>query len=258
MRILKAIAILMPAMLLLGCAAVPDDRSRAMAELAPTGTLRVAINLGNPVLAGRDPLTGELQGVSIELARKFSADAGLALRLVSYASAGKVVEALSRSEWDLAFLAVDPVRAEKISFTEPYLLMDGVYLVRDESPIRGLADVDLPGIRIVVGAGSTYDLFLSRKLKFAHLVRTDTSLEVVSVFLGGGYEVAAGVRRQLARDASRIPGLRLIDEAFMNINQAIAVPAGRPHAAQFARDFVSSIVRNGFARNLLESYCSGD
>ena len=183
--------------------------SLSLALLAPTGKLRAAINFGNPVLAAKDAATGQPRGVSVDLALELGRRLGVPVELVSYDAAGKVVEALKSSAWDVAFLAIDPARAAEITYTPPYVVIEGAYLVPRDSLIRSNEDVDRPGVRIAVATGSAYDLYLSRVIKQATLVRTPNSLEVTDMFVAQKLEVRAGVKQQLEADARRVPGLRL-------------------------------------------------
>lgn len=218
----------------------------------PAGKLRASINLGNPILAGTDPVSGEPTGVSVDLARAFAARLGVQLELVVFDAAGKSVHAVSDEQADFGFFAVDPLRGEKIAFTEPYVLIEGYYLVPDASPIRTNADVDQPHHRVAVGKGSAYDLFLTRELKNAKIVRAPTSPTVVRTFLEQGLEVAAGVKQQLEADARLAPGLRLLDERFMVIRQAMGVPKSRgAAAADVLSAFVEDMKASGFVANAL-------
>ena len=226
--------------------------SAAAAELAPSGTLRAAINFGNPILANRDPVTGEPRGVSVDLARELSRRLGTRLELVTYTAAGKVVEGAKGNAWDVAFVAIDPVRGADMDQTAPYVIIEGAYLVPQASPINANADVDHDGVRIVVGAGSVYDLYLTRELKRAQLVRAPTSPAVADMLVAGNYEVAAGVRQQLESDAKRIPGVRLLDGRFMVIEQAMAVPKGRAAGARYLSEFVESVKASGFVAEALQ------
>lgn len=196
-----------------------------LADLAPTGALRASINLGNPILAGLDAQR-QPAGVSVDLANALAQRLGVALELVVVDAAGKSVDVVSQEQADVGFFAIDPRRAASIRFTEPYVLIEGWYLVRADSPIRGNAEVDRAGNRVVVGQGSAYDLFLTRELRHAEIVRAPTSPAVVQTFLDTQCEVAAGVRQQLEADAAHRPGLRLLDERFMVIRQAMGFPPG--------------------------------
>ena len=157
--------------------------SAAVADLAPTGKFRAAINFGNPVLAIKDEATGQPSGVSVDLARELARRLGVPVELVTYQAAGKVTEALKSGAWDVAFLAIDPVRAAEISYTPPYVVIEGAYLVPHDSLIRGNEEVDRAGVRIAVATGSAYDLYLTRALKAATLVRTPISGEVTDMFI---------------------------------------------------------------------------
>ena len=243
------LALLAAGALCSAAAASPD--SAAARELAPSGKLRAAINVGNPILATRNGAGGEPQGVSVDLARELARRLEVPLELVVYNAAGKVVEAARNQEWDVGFVAIDPERAVGISFTAAYVVIEGSYLVRQDSPIRSNAEVDRPGVRVAVGKGSVYDLFLAREIKHAELVRAPTSPEVTNVMLAQGYEVAAGITQQLQADAKRIPGLRLLDGRFMVINQAMAMPAGRPAGARYLAGFVEEMKASGFVKDSL-------
>jgi polar amino acid transport system substrate-binding protein len=232
-----------------GCASMEAPRS----DLAPSGKLRAAINLGNPVLAGRSA-SGELHGVSVDLARELAKRLGVEAELIAFPSAGKTVEAGRSGAWDIAFVALDPARAAEIAQSPPYVVIEGAYLVKDGSPLKSNADVDRPGNRIVVGRGSAYDLYLTRSMKQAKLERVPTSGEVVSAFVKGGFEVAAGVKQQLEMDAKKTPGVRLLPGRFMVINQAMASQRGKEAGAKFVRDFIEDAKASGFVAKALERH----
>lgn len=225
-----------------------------VADLAPTGKLRAAVNFDNALLASKDPVSGEPGGISAELARELARRLGVGVEFVPYYAAGKVVEGMRTDGWDICFLAVDPVRAALIDFTAPYAVIEGAYLVAGDSPLHDNAEVDRPGTRILVSTGSAYDLFLTRALKHASLVRTPTAREVVDLFVVQRYEVAAGVRPALEADARRVPGLRLLPGRFMAIHQAMGTPRGREAGAAYLHAYVeemkaSDFVAQSFARN---------
>ncbi|QXI30664.1 transporter substrate-binding domain-containing protein [Pseudomonas vanderleydeniana] len=219
-------------------------------ELAPRGVLRAAINYGNPVLAqqGRD---GTPQGVSVALAKALAEELGVLLEMVTFDAAGKVFTALEEGAWDVAFLAIEPVRAQQIAFSEPYVLIEGTYLVAADSPYLKVEDLDQPGLRLAVGKGAAYDLFLSRTLQHAQLERADTSAGAVDLYLARGLDAAAGVRQPLEKVAAGDPRLRVLDGAFTSIRQAMAVPIRRKAAAAYVRDFVERRKVEGFVRAAL-------
>lgn len=218
----------------------------AVADLAPTGKLRAAINFDNPILASKDATTGEPGGISVELSRELARRLAVPVEFVPYHAAGKVVEGLKSGAWDVCYLAVDPVRAAAISFTAPYVVIEGVYLVAEASPIRSAAEVDRPGVRVAVCAGSAYDLFLSRELKQATIARAPTAGAVTDLFVAEKLDVAAGVRPQIEADVRRVPGLRLLPGRFMLINQAMGTPRGRDAGARYLHDFIEEMKTSGF------------
>ena len=187
----------------------PIDDPTLIAEVAPTGKLRAVINLGNAVLARQQPDSDEPAGVSVDLARAFARLLGLEVELIPVKVAAEAVAAVTEERADIGFFAIDPGRGAGIAFTAPYVLIEGAYLVRNDSPLTDNAQVDAPGRDIVVGKGSAYDLYLSRHIQHASLVRAASSQAVVDTFLSGNHQVAAGVRQQLEADAARVPGLRL-------------------------------------------------
>ena len=232
--------------LLAACAGVPSQPPAPLSELAPTGKLRAAINFGNPILATRDAATGEARGVSVDLARELGRRLGVPVELVTFNAAGKVVEAVKAEQVDIAFVAIDPVRGADMLQTPPYVIIEGAYLVRKDSPIKTNAEVDRPGNRIAIGNGSVYDLYLTREVKAATLLRAPTSPTVVDFFVAQNLEVAAGVKQQLQSDVKRLPGLRLLDGRFMVIQQAMGLPKGRDASARYLTSFVEEMKASGF------------
>lgn len=241
------------AALLAGCALQPQAADTVRAQLAPTGTLRAAINFGNPVLASRGA-DGQPQGVSVDLAREAARRLQLPIELVTFTSAGATVEGVKAGQVDLAFVAIDPVRGADMDYTAPYVIIEGAYMVREGSPLRSNEDVDRAGTRVVVGRGSAYDLYLTRALKQATLVRAPTSQAVTDQFLAQGLEVAANVRQQAEADAKRIGGLRLLPGRFMVIEQAMGVPKGRTAAQAWLSDFIEEMKASGFVAQALQRH----
>jgi polar amino acid transport system substrate-binding protein len=245
---------------LAACSTSPSTTMTAMpspavvSQLAPSGKLRAAINFGNPILARRDGPNGEPRGVSVDLARELARRLGVEPQLVLYNAAGKVVEGVKAGEWDIGFVAIDPARAVDMDYTAPYVIIEGAYAVPSNSPIRENAEVDRAGNRIVVGQGSAYDLYLSRELKNARIVRAPTSPAVVDTMVREGAEVAAGVKQQLQADIKRVPNVRMLDGRFMVINQAMAVAKGRPEGARYVATFVEEMKRSGFVAEALRRH----
>jgi polar amino acid transport system substrate-binding protein len=221
-------------------------------DLAPTGKMRVGINYGNPVLAARDPAGGELRGVAVDLARELGRRVDLPVELVGYDAAGKMVEGLKTGAWDIAFLAVDPGRESEISFTPPYIEIEGTYLVPSGSPLQTIADVDRKGVRIALAAGAAYDLFLSRNLQHAQPVRAPDPKAAFELLVAGKVEALAGVKQTMVTNAGRLPGSRVLDGRFMAIGQALGIPKGRDAGAHYLREFIEDVKASGFVARAIE------
>lgn len=220
-------------------------------DTAVAGVLTVAVNYGNPMLAYRDT-NGAPAGVSIDLARRIATSLSLGCQFVTFDAAKDATAAVGAGACDLGFFAADPARAEKVTFTHAYLAIQGNFLVRDGSAYLCNEDVDRKGVLIAVGRGSAYDLFLSRTLQRATLVRECTSPEVVDTFIRLDLDVAAGVRAQLEADAARIGGLRLIQPCFMLIRQAMGVPkALEARLIGPLNQFIARSIADGFIADAL-------
>lgn len=222
--------------------------------LSPTGKLRAAINFGNAVLAKEDPNTGAASGVTVDLAQELAQRLGLALELKTYRGAGLVVAAVKEEDVDIAFVAIDPLRAEDVAYTAAYVVIEGAYLVRESSVLTDNAQVDKKPNRVVVGKGSAYDLYLSRVLKEAVVEHASTSQSVVDHFLASGAEVAAGVKQQLEIDVARLGGLRILPGRFMAIHQAMGTPHSRQAALGYLSQFIEDMKANGFVAKTLERH----
>ena len=211
-------------------------------------TLSAAINLGNIVLA-RTEADGRAAGITVDLAGKIADALGLGLALHTYPTAGKVVDDAAGGIWDIAFLAIDPKREEVLSFTAPYITIQGTVLVQDDAPWRSVSEMDQPGTVINVGKGAAYDLYLSRALRNAVLNRYPSSQHAIAAFLEGEGDMAAGVRQPLELAAGRHAGFRVLPDNFTQIRQAVCVP--RPKAALYAR--VSELVTQWRSDGTLEA-----
>lgn len=210
-------------------------------DLAPTGAVRAAINLGNPVLA--QGTADDPRGVTVDVARELSRRLGVPVRFLVFDAAGKVFEALKSGAWDVAFLAIEPVRAAEIAFTSPYVVIEGVYAVAHDSPLATIADVDRPGVRIAVNSGSAYDLYLTRTLKGASIVRAG---DAAAAFERDRLEVLAGVRQPVEAYVASRPGLRLIAGRFMEIRQAMGTPKDRRTGVRYLSAFIDELKASGF------------
>jgi polar amino acid transport system substrate-binding protein len=221
---------------------------------APTGKLRAAINQGNSVLVQKQADGSEPKGVTIMLAKELGKRLGVPVELVLFNAAGEVFAALKEGRWDIAFLAIEPVRAAEIDFTAAYVNIEGAYMVPKDSPLQTPADVDKKGIRIAVGKGSAYDLYLTRTIKNAEIMRASTGGGQASIdlFLKDKFEVAAGVRQPIAEYAKTNPNVRVMAQRFMAIEQAMGTPKGRGAAVPYLKGFVEEMKKSGFVADALK------
>jgi len=234
-------------------AAAQTPSPAALKDLTPTGRLRAAINFGNGVLAQKGA-NGEPRGVSAELAAALAKKLGVPLDTVKFEAAGKVFAALAKGEVDVGFIAIEPKRAAEVTFSPPYVLIEGTYLVRQDSPLKDVDDVDKPGIKIGVGLASVYDLYLTRTLKHASLVRAKVggAAAGIPVFLEQKLDAAAGVREPLDAYVKEHPEFRVMKGAFEQIRQAMATQKEKPAGAAYVRAFIEEMKANGFVADALK------
>lgn len=213
-------------------------------ELAPSGSIRAAVHFGNTAIAHRDERTGEPSGTAVELVDQLAHRLGAARQLLTYAGAGEMFQAGLGGEWDLGFLAVDPARARAMDFTLPYLVLEGAFLVRRDSPFRTLPDLDVTSVHVAAVEASFHDLHLTRRLRHARLVRSKTLMDAVAQLLAGSLDAVAGLRPTLAAVAASQVGLRVIDGRYAAVQQAIAIPKGRPAALKYLNSFLEEARTN--------------
>ncbi|MET3597120.1 polar amino acid transport system substrate-binding protein [Mesorhizobium shonense] len=208
-----------------------------VAELAPNGTIRAAINAANAALVQVDPSSGEIAGPSSDIARRLGSELGAQVSLVRYPTAGGIMAAIDRDEWDIALIAEDPSRADRLFFSPPYAIIAATYAVRVDLPCRTSNDVDASGVRIATARSAAYTSRLERLIKRATLVYADDPSSAFALMVGGECDAAAGIRESLARFAVGAPGVRVVDGAFSEIKQTIAIRHGSPQAAAHLTDF---------------------
>ena len=226
----------------------------AKSELAPAGKLRVGINYGNFLLVNQDPASGEYRGIAVDLGRELGRRLGAPVELVPFATAGKLADAVKTGAWDVAFLGNEPQRAGDIAFSPAYLEIEATYLVPAGSKIRTIADVDREGVRIATAVNSAYDLYLSRTLKHATLVRANAIQGSYDVFVKDKLEVLSGLRPRLVTDAETLPGSRVLEGRFTAVQQSVGTPQGRPAAAAYLSEFAREIKTSGFVAEAIERH----
>jgi polar amino acid transport system substrate-binding protein len=231
---------------------MPECSPAAVSQLAPTGKLRAAINFANNLLTAKDPATGAASGIALDLVRELGRRLGVPVEIVGYDSPGALADAVKSGVWDVGLIGAEPQRAQDITFTPAYLEIEATYLVPPGSPLRTIADVDREGVRIALLARSAYDLYLSRNLQHAELVREKSFDATFQRFVADKLDAIAGLRAQLEGDAERLPGSRLLDGRFTAVQQAIGTPKDRTAGAHYLREFVADLKATGLMARTIE------
>jgi len=224
----------------------------AIADLAPTGKLRLGINYSNFLLTAKDPVTGEGRGIAIDLGRELGRRLGVPVEVVGYPSPGELADAAGKGVWDVGFLGAEPKRANEIDFTAAYVEIEATYLVPPGSPLKTIADVDREGVRIAVPAKSAYELYLSRTLKHAKLVLEQGADNAFKRFVGDRLEALAGLKPRLVTDHDKLPGSRIIDGRFTAVQQAAGTPKGRSAGAAYLRAYIEDVKATGLVARTIE------
>ena len=234
---------------------MPSKVSRdVIAELAPTGVLRAGINLGNFLLvSGKDP-AGDPAGVAPDLAREIALRLGVPVAYVPFARPGELADAAGRGIWDIGLIAAEPARAETIAFSPAYAEIEATYLVPAGSPLTTIEEVDRPGVRIAIAARSAYDLWLSRHLRYAELVRSGSLDASFEQFVAEKLDALAGLRPRLLQDVEKLPGARILDGRFTAVQQAVGTAKANEAGARFLRDFVEEAKASGLVALLIERH----
>ena len=228
--------------------ATPAVRS----EIAPTGTLRVGVNMSNFLLTRTDEATGKPAGLAVDLGRELAKRLGLPVEIIPYPNPGALADAAKSGVWDVGFLGAEPQRANEIDFTAAYVEIEATYLVPGGSPLETIADVDCEGIQIAVPTKAAYELYLTRNLKHAKLVHEKGADNAFKRFVDDKLHALAGLRPRLVTDQENLPGSRIIDGRFTAVQQAAGAPKGRSAAAQYLREFIEDVKASGLVAKTIE------
>jgi polar amino acid transport system substrate-binding protein len=224
-----------------------------VADIVRAGKIRVAIGLGTPALAIKNAATGEMRGPAVDLGRALAARIGVEFVAVEYPRPGAIMDGIRTNAWDVTFLVADPERAAVTEFSLPYMQSDFTYLVMDGSPIRSVADVDRPGVRIAGPRGDASLLLLSRMLKRAELVGTDTLDAAVELVRTGGADGRAAPRPVLLAESARLPGSRVLDDGFALISYVAMVPKGQAGRLAYVSEFIEEAKSGGLVKRTIEA-----
>ena len=228
-----------------------DVSPAVRSELAPTGKLRVGLNMSNFLLTATDAATGKPKGLAADMGMELGRRLGVPVELVPFPNPGAVADAAKTGVWDVGFIGAEPQRATEIDFTAAYVEIEATYLVPPGSPIKAIPDVDRPGTRIAISDRSAYDLYLTRHLKHAELIRARGD-DVFKRFLSDQLDAMAGLRPGLVKNQEKLPGSRILDGNFTAVQQAAGAPKGRPAGAKYLREFIEDAKASGLVAKLIE------
>jgi polar amino acid transport system substrate-binding protein len=231
---------------------MPEVSAALRSEFAPTGKLRVGLNMSNFLLTAKDPATGAPRGLAFDLGTELAQRLGLPVEFLQYPNPGALAEAAKTGVWDVGFLGAEPQRANEIDFTPAYVEIEATYLVPPGSPLQKIGDVDSKGVRIAVSAKSAYDLYLARNLKNAELVPIPGADDAFKRFVDEKMGALAGLKPRLVTDCENFPGSRILDGRFTAVQQAAGTPKGRPAAAKYLRDYIEDAKAKGLVAKLIE------
>lgn len=237
--------------ILTGCATTAD-RTLVMKELAPSGTLRAGINFGNSLLTKRPATGGVPGGVAVDLAGELAKRLGVPLTLVTFDSPGQAADAVAQGAWDVVFLASGPERGATIDFSPPYVQLEASYLVAPGSSIGTVEQADRPGVRIGVGAKTAYELYLTRTLRNAELVRVRTNAEAIELMRQRRIDAIAALSEMLQSYVKQVPGSIVLPGHFVLADQSVGTPKGRSAGAQFVARFVEEAKSSGLIEELIK------
>ena len=229
-------------------------QQEVVSQLAPTGVLRAAINMGNFLLVTGKSASGDPEGVAPDMAREIAGRLGVPVAYLPYARPGELADAAGTGVWDIGLIGAEPQRAEKISFSPAYVEIEATYLVPAGSSLKTIAEVDRPGVRIAVSARSAYDLWLARNIKNAEVVRANGGEATFKIFVDDKMDALAGLRPGLLGEVQKLPGARILDGQFTAVQQAVGTAKTNSAGAAFLRDFVEEAKESGLVARLIERH----
>jgi len=251
---LQPFTVALTALMIVGCATPVHVPDAARMELAPTGTLRAGMNLGNTLFTTKDPATDELRGVSVDVMRELASRLGVPVEFVVYATPGEVADAVQKETWDVAILAIEESRAVAIAFSPPITGVEATYAVHNDSPLQSIQQVDATGIRISAAEKAGYELYLTRTLRNATLVRPQGFQAAIDLFNERGADAVAGLRPMLLESMDKMPEARLVEGRFMVVNHGLGVRKENAAAAAYLKAFVDDLNASGFVARSIERH----
>ncbi|MFY9317030.1 MAG: transporter substrate-binding domain-containing protein [Burkholderiales bacterium] len=250
---LRTLVAALSAVALAGCMTTPPVSEAARTELAPAGKLRAGMNWGNTLFTQKDA-AGQPRGVSVDIMRELASRLGVQLELVMHATPGEVADAVDKNTWDVAILAIEQSRAQTIAFSPPISEIEATYVVHKDSPLKNVAQVDAAGVRIAAPNKAGYELYLTRTLRAATLVRTKSFGESIEVFNARRADAVAALKPNLLESMSKLPEGRMLEGKFMTVNHGLGTPRARSAGAAYLKAFVEDMNASGFIARSIEQH----
>jgi len=223
-------------------------------EMAPTGTLRVAINMRNPLLVTGRSESGDPQGLAPSMAAAFAERLGVPVQYLPYAGPGEIADSSAEDLWDVGMIGADPERGTHVNFTSPYCEIEATYMVPEDSSFVSCAEVDKEGVRIAVCARAAYDLWLERNIVQATVQRAEGHEATYQLYTSEKFEALAGLRSKFSEDITRFPGHRLLPDKFMAVQQAACTKKGRKQGFEFLSEFIEEAKSSGLVQKLIDEF----
>jgi polar amino acid transport system substrate-binding protein len=233
--------------------AILSQAAHAADDLAPGGTLRAAYLATNPAQAVKDPVTGDIRGVSADLARDLGKRHNMPVSLIPSANPAAVIAAVTKGEADIGFVAFAPERVGTVEFSQVYMLVQQSFIVPDNSRIKSVKDVDAAGLRIAGSAGDSVTLYMKRKLKQATLIETEnTPADVKRRFAAGEIDAFGASRQRLTNMLKDTPGYRILPDSLFGVTQTIIVPKDKAEVLDTVNRFIDDTRKSGLLQAAID------
>ena len=223
-------------------------------KLAPTGILRVGINMSNFLMINGKDSDGLPDGVSPDIGKKLARELNVECKLVQFKKPGLLADAVNENMWDIGNIACEKERSKTIDFTNPYVNIDANFMFRKKDNFKTNDDINLPEIKIAVLERSAYDLWLTENFKKAELIKVNTMDDSHKLFREGGADVLAGLKPKLIEELKLNSDFKIISNPFTYIKQSIGIKKGNPEILDFLNDFISKLIKEGYVESLLKKH----
>ena len=223
-------------------------------KIAPTGVLRIGVNMSNFLLVNSKDKLGVIDGVSPGIGKKLAKELNISFEIVQFANPGLLADAVNNNEWDIGNIASEKERRKTIDFSDPYVNIDANFLFREEDNFKNNNDIDQSGIKIAIFERSAYDLWLTENFKKAELIRVNSIEESHNLFKENKVNILAGLKPKLIDEMKKNNNYEMIQSPFTYIKQSIGIKKGNPEVLDFINKFISNKIKEGYIKSLLQQH----